>query len=351
MTAVHAAAPAGNQSLAAAPPAGGAPPAPDDPVSLGEALQRMIDKVGGWVEDLVVSLPNIVAAALVVIAAGLVSRVVRNLVRRGMVRVRVPAQVAALAGTVAGMVVIAGGLVAALGVVGLEKTVTSLLAGAGIVGLAISFAFQDIATNFIAGVYLAVKRPLAVGDVVETNGYFGTVRAINLRSLELQVPQGMLVRIPNKLVFENPFTDYSTGEQRIDLRSGVSYADDLLRAREVAIAAIEGVTRRLSGRAVEFFWEAIGDSAINFVVRFWIPFRVQTDMLAAQSEAIERLMVAFDDAGITMPYPIQTLDFGVVGGEKLSDQLAAWRPRKPAPPPAGGGEDGGGTRVDSRPNP
>jgi small conductance mechanosensitive channel len=335
MTAERAAAPAGNESPGAAAAAAAAPPPPDaaaqDPVSLGEALQRMADKVGGWVEDLVVSLPNIAAAALVVIAAGLIARVVRKLVRKGMVRVRAPVQVAALAGAVASVVVMAAGLFAALGVLGLEKTVTSLLAGAGIVGLAISFAFQDIATNFIAGVYLAVKRPLSVGDVVETNGFFGTVRAINLRSLELQVPQGMIVRIPNKMVFENPFTDYSTGEQRIDLRSGVSYADDLPRAREVAIAAIEGVTRRLAGRPVEFFWEAIGDSSINFVVRFWIEYRVQTDMLAAQSEAIERLKVAFDAAGITMPYPIQTLDFGVAGGEKLSEQLTAWRPRETAP--------------------
>jgi small conductance mechanosensitive channel len=162
------------------------------------------------------------------------------------------------------------------------------------------------------------------------------VRAITLRSMVLQVPQGMTVRIPNKLVIENPFTHYSTGEQRVDLRSGVSYADDLPRAREVAIAAIEAVSGRLPERAVEFFWEAIGDSSIDFVVRFWIPYQVQTDMLAAQSEAIERIKVAFDAAGITMPYPIQTLDFGVPDGATLADQLAAWRPRKdPAEKPNG----------------
>ena len=324
MTPQQAAAPA--EAAKAAPEV-----APPEPVSLGEALDRMVDKVGGWAEDLVVSLPNIIAAVLVVLAAGLVARLVRNLVRRGMVRVRAPVQVAALAGAVASLVIMAAGLFAALGVIGLEKTVTSLLAGAGIVGLAISFAFQDIATNFIAGVYLAVKRPLSVGDVVETNGYFGTVRAINLRSLDLQVPQGMIVRIPNKMVFENPFTEYSTGAQRIDLRSGVSYADDLARAREAAVAAIEAVSRRLPDRPVEFFWEAIGDSSIDFVVRFWIEYHVQTDMLAAQSEAVERLKVAFDAAGVVMPYPIQTLDFGVPDGATLADQLAAWRPRKGDP--------------------
>ncbi len=318
------------QAAAPAEAAQAAPQVADpDPVSLAEALARMVDKVRGWVEDLVVSLPNIAAAVLVMIAAGLLARLARRLVRRGLERVHAPVQIAALGGTVTAMVVIGAGMLAALGVVGLERTVTSLLAGAGIVGLAISFAFQDIATNFIAGVYLALKRPFSIGDVVETNGYFGTVRAITLRSLELQVPQGMIVRIPNKMVIENPFTGYSTGEQRIDLRSGVSYADDLPRAREIATAAIEGVSRRLPDRPVEFFWEAIGDSSINFVVRFWIPFRVQTDMLAARSEAIERLKVAFDGAGITMPYPIQTLDFGVPDGEKLSDQLAAWRPHKP----------------------
>jgi len=319
----------------AAAPAEAAQAAPEvavpEPMSLGEALEKMLDKIGGWIEDLVVNLPNIAAAIVVVLLFGLVARLASRLVRKALGRTRAPAQVVALAAAVTSLLVMIAGVFAALGVVGLEKTVTSLLAGAGIIGLAISFAFQDIATNFIAGVYLAVKRPLSVGDVVETNGYFGTVVAINLRTLDLRVPQGMIVRIPNKMVFENAFTEYSTGEQRVDVNCGVSYGDDLARAREIAVAAIEAVPQRQPDRAVEFFWTGIGASSIDFVIRFWIPYRVQTDMLAAQSEAVERLKNAFDGAGITMPFPIRTLDFGVVGGEKLSEQLAAWRPPETAP--------------------
>ena len=77
------------------------------------------------------------------------------------------------------------GVFVALGVVGLDKTVTSLLAGAGIIGLALAFAFQDLAANFLSGVAISVRHPFRIADIIETNDFLGTVKAINLRSTEL----------------------------------------------------------------------------------------------------------------------------------------------------------------------
>ena len=86
--------------------------------------------------------------------------------------------------------------------------------------------------------------------------------------------------------------------------------------RRVALAAVSSLKVRDPNREVELFFNEFGDSSINFSVRFWIDFFKQTDFLNAQSEAIIALKKAFDEAGITIPFPIRTLDFGVCGRRK-----------------------------------
>ncbi len=290
-------------------------------MELQQAGSKLIEKLDGWLEQLVLLLPNFLAGLLVVVLFWVAAK----LIKKGLTRVLgpiVPAQIARLLASVAFLATLTVGVSVALGIVGLQKTVASLLAGAGILGLALGFAFQDIAANFMSGILLALRRPFSIGDLVETNGFFGTVRRITLRSTEIGTPQGQIVLVPNRQVFENPITNYSrSGERRVDLAVGVAYGDDLERARTVAVAAVEKVEARQGDRPVELFFEEFGDSSINFVVRFWIEFSRQAEYLAARSEAIERVKTAFDEAGLTIPFPIRTLDFGVVGGEKLSAEL------------------------------
>jgi small conductance mechanosensitive channel len=201
--------------------------------------------------------------------------------------------------------------------------VASLLAGAGILGLALGFAFQDIAANFMAGIYLSIEHPFRAGHLIRSKEIEGIVKKVHLRWTEIRVPQGQVVLVPNRQVFENPITNYSTGGQRrVDLKAGVSYGDDLEKVRRVAVQAIEQVSERKADTEVELYFEELGESAITLVVRFWIDFTSkQSDYLRAKSEAIERLKRAFDDNGITMPFPTRTLDFPVKRGETLPEAL------------------------------
>ena len=172
------------------------------------------------------------------------------------------------------------------------------------------------------GVLMAFRRPLQEGDIVETNDFSGVVQDVNLRTTVVRTFDGKDVLIPNKSVFQNPLVNYSrTPDLRVDLSCGVAYGDDLEKAERVAVAAVEGVMARDPARPVELFYEAFGDSSINFTVRFWIAYRRQTDYLGARSEAVKRIKRAFDENGITIPFPIRTLDFGILGGEKLSEVL------------------------------
>ncbi len=303
-------------------------------MNLNGIFDEVIGKLESWVEALILLLPNIVGAVVVVVVFALLARLVRRGVVRLMGRVSPYTQVNNLLATLAYVGVLAVGLFVALGILGLSKTVTTLLAGAGVIGLALGFAFQDIAANFISGVLLSIRRPFTEGDVLETNDFTGIVEKINLRSTLIRTFQGQIVIIPNKEVFQNPMVNFSRlGRRRVDVSCGVAYGDDLEKAKTLALGAIREIDYRDTAQDPDLYYTEFGDSSINFTVRFWVDFKKQTDFLCAQSDAIMNVKKAFDENGITIPFPIRTLDFGVVGGEKLNEVL----------PPSLYKENGGGS--------
>ncbi|MEJ2084583.1 MAG: mechanosensitive ion channel [Acidobacteriota bacterium] len=295
----------------------------EPPPQLDQAWGTTVDKVESWSDTAIAALPNFVVAVIVLILFWFFSRLVRAALRRGLRHTPISRPVANLATTAASLIVFIAGFFFALGILGLDKTVTSLLAGVGIVGLALGFAFQDIAANFIAGVMISFRQPMKSGDLIETGEFFGVVEEINLRATLVRLNTGQIVFIPNKQIFENPIVNYSRMKRRrVDLSVGISYGDDLNRAKELATEAVESLELRQVERPVELFFTEFGDSSINFIVRFWIDFEDhQADYLAAKSAAIEAIKEIFDKNGITIPFPIRTLDFGIVGGRSLAEEL------------------------------
>jgi small conductance mechanosensitive channel len=295
-------------------------------VDIGNALNTAVSDVTGWLEGFVAMLPELLAAALVVVAAVLAARAIRKGIRRATRRAIDHAPVRSLIAQVGYLAVLGGGVFLALGILQLDRTVTSLLAGAGIIGLALGFAFQDIAENFIAGVLLSIRRPFTTGDLIESNDFLGHVQDVDLRSTHVRTLTGQLVRIPNGDVFGAPIINFSqSAARRVDLTCGVSYGDDLETAKRVALDAINDVEGRSRKHDVELFFEAFGGSSIDFVVRFWIEDTGQGAYLAARSDAIQRLKKAFDEAGVGIPFPIMTLDFSEAGTRRLDEPLRLLR--------------------------
>jgi len=292
-------------------------------MNIGKAWELLAGKVLGWGRDFVLLLPNLAVAVAVLVGFWLLAKAARNVLTRLLRRVSHSEQVNRVLGETVFLALVAAGLFIALGILGLQKTVASLLAGAGILGLALGFAFQDIAANFMAGIFLSIEHPFRAGHLIRSKEIEGIVKKVHLRWTEIRSPQGQVILVPNKQVFDHPITNYSTaGQRRVDLKAGVSYGDDLETVRRVAVQAIEQMSDRKPDTEVELYFEELGESAIKLVVRFWIDFTSkQTDYLRAKSEAIERLKRAFDDNGITMPFPTRTLDFPVKGGETLPAAL------------------------------
>lgn len=286
------------------------------------AVELIEEKLGSWTKALVQMMPNLVLAALIVVAGSLLARLARKLSGKVLAKAVRSGTLLRLIGNSVYLLVVMVALFGALSVLHLDKTVTSILAGAGIVGLALGFAFQDIAANFISGILMAVQRPVRVGELIRTGDHFGTVERIDLRTTELKNQQGIQVIIPNKDVFQNALMNYTrNGTRRIDLQVGISYGEDLERVEGLTTAAVKAVDGVLADKPVEHYYIEFGDSSINYEVRFWIEAISQDHYNRLRSLAIKAIKSVYNKEGITIPFPIRTLDFGIKGGEKLDAML------------------------------
>ena len=288
-----------------------------------ESMYKLVtDKLQNWLNDFVEMLPNLVAALLIVIAFYFISKFAGRTVNKMLNKVGVHGSLSRFIQNLIQLSVMIFGVFIALGVLDLDKTVTSLLAGVGVIGLALGFAFQDTAANFVAGVFLAFKSPFKLDDVVQTGDVMGKVMHVSMRATEIQTFQGTLVIVPNKDVFQNAIYNYTkSGKRRVDLTCGISYGDDLDKVKEVSKRAMLSISTILPDEGIGFFYNGFGDSSINFVLTAWSSSVKQGDYLEAQSDMIVALKKAFDTNDIMIPFPIRTLDFGIRGGSPLAPEM------------------------------
>ncbi len=292
-----------------------------NPVSMdfSQTYDLLYTDLANWTRAAIRFIPKVGVAILLLLAFTFLSRWISRWVSRGVDRFSNNQSLINLTGAVARVAVMAIGLFVALGVLGLDKALTSLLAGAGVIALAVGFAFQDLTTNFISGTMIALARPIQVGDVVETNGFTGEVLDVKLRSIVLNNGQGQTVEIPSKDVFQKPITNFSRiGLRRIELTAGISYLDDLAKAQQVAQQAVRQLPFVLAERPVDLHYRNFGDNTIQFMLWFWIN-PATTSAPAALSEAIKAVKRAFDQQDILIVFAGHTFDLK----QKLASQHEA----------------------------
>lgn len=290
---------------------------------LDKFWQLINEKLQGWLEAGIKHLPNFIVAFLLAMFFGLLAKYVGRVVRKVLHKALESEQIADLLSSIIKMLVLLTGLFIALEFLGLTGTVTSLLAGAGIIGLALGFAFQDMAENLIAGIAMGIRKPFQIGDVVEAGDVFGTVKTINLRNTLVETFFGQIEVIPNKILFRNVLTNYTvTGIRRIEVPVGISYADDPEKAAEAIEEAINACDFVIKKEQTAVFAKGFADSSINLVVWFWIDYPGDTGFMKARHTAVVEIKKALEKADILIPFPIRTLDFGAKGGEKLNTMLS-----------------------------
>jgi small-conductance mechanosensitive channel len=289
-------------------------------MDLDKITNLITDKISGWGEAIIKLLPNIVMAAIVMVLGLYVAKFIRRLSVKLTNKISKNHTLSNLFSSIVYFSFIGIVLFTVLSILNLDKAVTSILAGAGILGLALAFAFQDIAANFMSGIFISFRKPLKVGDIVQIKEYMGKVKEINLRDTVVETFQGKTVIIPNKEVFQNPIENYTIlRKRRFDLSVGVSYGDDLEKVRQITLDAVSDIAELSKDDEVNVFFVEFGDSSVNLSVRMWVGTTEQSTYNKVGSDAIIRIKKAYDANGIMIPFPIRTLDFGIKGGTTLSE--------------------------------
>lgn len=230
------------------------------------------EKVYDWLQIAIKMLPNLAVAVIVLVLFALMARVIKKLAYRLMFRLSDTPAVSGLFSSVTYFIVIFVGLFIALDVLKLEKTVSSLLAGAGIIGLALGFAFQDLTANFISGIFITFRKPFEVGHQIETNGFTGTVDNIQLRSTTLRTIDGLHVIIPNKDIFQKPIINHSlTSERRVSLtfNAPINNAQTTL-AKDLIQRSLEGLPNIASYKPCNVLFSNIDGANVKITVNCWV---------------------------------------------------------------------------------
>jgi small conductance mechanosensitive channel len=291
----------------------------DIKLQLKEPVQTVVEKFESWLHAFIALIPNMAVTLVLLIIFLVLANLGRKLFTKIFSKATDNKVLTNLFATLIYGAILSIGLFIMLGVLGLDKALTSLLAGIGVVGLALGFAFQDIAANFVSGIILAFKRPFIIGDIIQINDLMGQISRTDLRVTTIETFQGQEVFVPNKDILQGAIYNFSVlRKRRIDIAVGVSYADDLEKVEEVVMNAITNLEGVIDKDKIGFDYSEFDSSSINFNIRFWVDFPGQIGFLKMKSTAIKTIKKAFDEHEITIPFPIRTLDFGIKGGQTLS---------------------------------
>lgn len=190
-------------------------------------------------------------------------------------------------------------IVAALDQLGVNTN--SVIAVLGAAGLAIGLALQGSLQNFAAGFMLLIFRPFKSGDFVEAAGTAGVIEKIGIFSTTMHTGDNKEVIIPNGSIYSNNIINYSKRPtRRIDMIFSIGYGDDIRVARDVMAEIIKAEPRILPEPEPLIAVGELGASSVNFYVRPWVKTEDYWDVKYSLTEKIK---IAFDEKGITIPFP------------------------------------------------
>ena len=190
-------------------------------------------------------------------------------------------------------------LVTVLGKLGVN--IGPIIAGLGVTGFILGFAFQESLGNLASGMMIAINEPFKVGEFVSAGGLEGVVLEVNMMATVLSTPDCKRITIPNKSVWGGPITNYTVlGRRRVDLQIGIAYGADIARALEVIREAVVSVPGVLTDPEPAVAVAGLDASAVTINVR---PWSRSGDYWGVYSGTLQAVKDALRRAEIEIPYP------------------------------------------------
>ena len=258
------------------------------------------DDMSKYLDDYIIPFAiNFAMAAIIYIVGKIVVKIIVSAVGKLMAKSQYDDMLISFLKAIMNAVLMLFVIIAALNELGVDTT--SLAAIIAAAGLAIGLSLQGSLQNFAAGVMLLVFRPFKKGDFVDAGGVAGTVVSVGVFSTIMNTPDNKEIIVPNGNIYGGNITNFSAKDtRRVDMKFGIGYGDDLLKAKKLLEEMVVADSRILIEPAPQIAVAELGDSSVNFVVRPWVN---SGDYWGVMFDFTEAVKLRFDAEGISIPFP------------------------------------------------
>ena len=316
---------------------------------LGQAGLRVLER---W-EALLLQLPLLGIALLIMLLFYLLSRWVGRW-EQPFSRLWPNRFVQNMARQITQLVIFLVGVLMALEVMDATALVGAVLGAAGVVGLAIGFAFRDVVENYLAGILLSLRQPFRPNDHIKIDAFEGKVIRLTSRATIILSFDGNHIRLPNATVFKSNMINFSRNPlRRFDFAVGVGTEEDLHAAQDIGTQTLQNMESVLDEPAAFALLDEPGDSSIGVHFYAWVD-QTQTNYSKSKSEAIRLVTAALTEAEIDMPEPIhrvrveQLVNAGNLVGQVAETQVNAPIEEEPKPVTEGEQDTRAGDHIDEQ---
>jgi small-conductance mechanosensitive channel len=222
-----------------------------------------------------------------------------------------------LIGKVMRLLLITFAILITLSTVGIDLSALAFFSGA--VGVGIGFGLQKIVSNLVSGIILLADKSIKPGDVISVGDQFGWVTNMGARYTSVDTRDGREILVPNEDFVTQHVVNWSYSNNRMMLisRFGVSYDSDPHHVRKVAVAAARSVPRVMVDPEPVCYFEAFGDSSLDFSLRYWIA-DPDNGIINVRAPVMLALWDAFKREGIDIPFPVRDVRIKQTGAAEQS---------------------------------
>ncbi|MFL0428774.1 mechanosensitive ion channel family protein [Moraxella sp. 179-F 1C4 NHS] len=184
-----------------------------------------------------------------------------------------------------------------------------LIGALGIGSVAIGFAFKDIFQNLLSGILLLLSEPFRIGDQIISGNFEGTVEDIQIRATTIRTYDGRKVVIPNSQLYTSTMTvNTAYSQRRLEFDVGIGYENNIVDAQRVILSVLKAAPTVSKLAEPSVIATALADSSVVLRVRWFIDDGTQTNRVASINEVIILVKEALEEANISIPFPVTTLD-------------------------------------------
>ena len=285
--------------------------------------QVIASAANDMVNDFIVRLPYFMVAVVVLLVFWLLSLIFKSVVSKLLSKSHTHRNLVRVFQRIGGALIFFIGLMVAMVIAIPGFTPAKLVGALGIGSVAIGFAFKDIFQNLLSGILLLLSEPFRIGDQIVSGEFEGTVEDIKVRATTIRTYDGRQVVIPNSQLYTSALTvNTAYKRRRLELTVGIGYEDDIRKAKEVILQALEKAETVSKLAEPSVVATEFGASSIDLKVRWFINDGTQANKVASIHEVIVEIKDQLDAAGVNIPFPIRTLDFSDDSAGDLVKKMA-----------------------------